>query len=197
MPAGQCTTRPSRVPPKCEATCLVHWYGVFIASAQPTGYMAYVVGAADLVEPRVHVGHVVGDAVPDQVLADGALEPALARGAVVAEQVDEQGVVEHAELVERVDEPADLVVGVLGEAGVGLHQPDGHAPGGVVELVPVRHPVGPRRQLGVGRDDAELLLPGQDLLAHARPSPGRTGPRSARSTRCATWNGACVAPRAR
>ena len=37
MPAGQCTTSPSRVPPKCEATCLVHWYGVFIASAQPTG----------------------------------------------------------------------------------------------------------------------------------------------------------------
>ena len=43
MPFGQCTTSPSRSPPKCEATCFVHWYGVFIASAQPTGYMPYVV----------------------------------------------------------------------------------------------------------------------------------------------------------
>ena len=37
MPAGQCTIIPLRVPPKCEATCLVHWYGVSSASAQPTG----------------------------------------------------------------------------------------------------------------------------------------------------------------
>ena len=36
MPFGQCTIVPLRVPPKCDATCLVHWYGVFIACAQPT-----------------------------------------------------------------------------------------------------------------------------------------------------------------
>ena len=35
-PAGQCTIVPLRVPPKCEATCLVHWYGVSMACAQPT-----------------------------------------------------------------------------------------------------------------------------------------------------------------
>ena len=35
-PFGQCTIVPLRVPPKCEATCLVHWYGVSIACAQPT-----------------------------------------------------------------------------------------------------------------------------------------------------------------
>ena len=33
---GQCTIVPLRVPPQCEATCLVHWYGVSIAHAQPT-----------------------------------------------------------------------------------------------------------------------------------------------------------------
>ena len=33
---GQCTIVPLRVPPQCEATCLVHWYGVSIACAQPT-----------------------------------------------------------------------------------------------------------------------------------------------------------------
>ena len=37
MRAGQEMTMPLRVPPKCEATCLVHWNGVSIACAQPTG----------------------------------------------------------------------------------------------------------------------------------------------------------------
>ena len=36
MPLGQCTIVPLRVPPQCEATCLVHCNGVFIAQAQPT-----------------------------------------------------------------------------------------------------------------------------------------------------------------
>ncbi len=36
IPFGQCTMVPLRVPPQCEATCLVHWNGVHIAQAQPT-----------------------------------------------------------------------------------------------------------------------------------------------------------------
>ncbi len=36
MPPGQWTIVPLRVPPQCDATCLVHWYGVSIACAQPT-----------------------------------------------------------------------------------------------------------------------------------------------------------------
>ena len=35
-PFGQCTIVPLRVPPQCDATCLVHWYGVSIACAHPT-----------------------------------------------------------------------------------------------------------------------------------------------------------------
>ena len=35
-PLGQWTMVPLRVPPKCDATCLVHWYGVSMACAQPT-----------------------------------------------------------------------------------------------------------------------------------------------------------------
>ncbi len=37
MRAGQEMTMPLRVPPKCEAICLVHWNGVSIACAQPIG----------------------------------------------------------------------------------------------------------------------------------------------------------------
>ena len=125
---------------------------------------------ADLVDPGVHVGDVVGDPVTDEVLADGALGATLAGGAVVPEQVDQEGVVEDAELCEGVDQPADLHVGVLGEPGVGLHEPDGHALGVLVELVPVRHSVRPGRQLGVGADDAEPLLAFEDLLAHGVPA---------------------------
>ena len=36
MPFGQLTIVPLRVPPQWLATCLVHWYGVSIACAQPT-----------------------------------------------------------------------------------------------------------------------------------------------------------------
>ena len=36
IPDGQCTITPLRVPPQWEATCLVHWYGVSMAWAQPT-----------------------------------------------------------------------------------------------------------------------------------------------------------------
>ena len=36
IPLGQCTIVPLRVPPQCDATCFVHWNGVFIAHDQPT-----------------------------------------------------------------------------------------------------------------------------------------------------------------
>ena len=36
MPRGQWTMVPLRVPPQCEATCFVHWYGAHMAWAQPT-----------------------------------------------------------------------------------------------------------------------------------------------------------------
>ena len=132
--------------------------------------MAYVVGSPERVEPGGHVGGVVLDPVADQVLAERALRAALAGGAVVAEQVEEQRVVEHAEVLERVDEPPDLGVGVLGEAGVGLHEPGRDPLLGLVELVPVRHALGPRRELGRLGHDAELLLPGQRRLALGVPA---------------------------
>ena len=44
MPVGQWTTIPLRVPPKWEATCLVHWNGVLPASAQPMEKCGKVIG---------------------------------------------------------------------------------------------------------------------------------------------------------
>ena len=45
---GQCTIVPLRVPPQCDATCFVHWYGVFIACAQPTAKWLYDSGPPNL-----------------------------------------------------------------------------------------------------------------------------------------------------
>src|SRR5262249_9438746 len=44
MPWGQWTPIGFRVPPKCDATCLVHWNGAHIAHAQPRGTCGSLVG---------------------------------------------------------------------------------------------------------------------------------------------------------
>ena len=44
MRFGQEITIGLRVPPRCDATCLVHWNGVLAASAQPTGMFGSVSG---------------------------------------------------------------------------------------------------------------------------------------------------------
>ena len=50
-----------------------------------------------------------------------SVDRALGGGAVVADDVVDERVLEDAEILERVDQPADVVVGVLEEAGVDLH----------------------------------------------------------------------------
>src|SRR4029078_7695014 len=46
IPFGQCTMVPLRVPPQCEATCLVHWNGAELAHAHPTAEWLYELGEA-------------------------------------------------------------------------------------------------------------------------------------------------------
>ena len=54
MRAGQDMAMPLRVPPKCEATSLVHWYGVSQAQAQPHREVRVgLVGAPGVVELHV------------------------------------------------------------------------------------------------------------------------------------------------
>ena len=54
-----------------------------------------------------------------------------------------------------------------------------------------------RRELRVGRDDAELLLPGERLLAHLVPALRRSVPLYLSAHSLGTWCGACVAPGAK
>ena len=151
---------------------------------RPAGRVV-VVGprAAELVDHREVLLEVVGDAVGELHLVDRAVRAALAAGAVVGDD-DDHRVLELFARLEVVEQPADVVVGVREEAGVDL----GHAAEQpllvVVQRIPrarvvelgerlalgARARLGrpdrvDRRQLGVLRDDPQLLLAGEDLLA--------------------------------
>jgi hypothetical protein len=140
--------------------------------------------AAELVELGDVLRKVVCDAVGELHLVDGAGRPPLAARSVVGDDDDER-VLELSALLQVVEQPADVVVGVCQEPGVDLGHPREELFLVLAELVPgacvverrerqaVRARAGlrrsdrvDRRQLRVGRDDAELLLAGEGLLAH-------------------------------
>ena len=144
--AGQCTTSGLRVPPRCEPTCLPHWNGVLPAHAQA----ARVVRVHDLARPtgrarrsaRTSCSCISSVSGMPFCMVSSLNEPvigALHAGAVVTPDPQDQRVVELAQLVDRVDDPTDVVVGVLRVAGVDLHL------AGVERLEVVGHVV-PRRE---------------------------------------------------
>ena len=122
------------------------------------------------------------------------LRGALGGGPVVADDVVHERVVEDLQVGEAVDQPADVVVGVLHEPGVDLHLAGQHRLEVVGHVVPRRDLGWAGGELGVGRDHAEVLLPGEDLLAQRVPARRRSGPCTCRTTRSGTWWGAWVAP---
>ena len=74
------------------------------------------------------------------------------------------------EVLERVDQQPDVVVGVLEVAGVDLHLAGEHRLHLVGDVVPRRDAGAALGQLAVGRDHAELLLAGERLLAQRVPA---------------------------
>ena len=138
--------------------------------------------SAKLVEHRQVRLHVVGDAVEELVLVHRAVRAALAAGAVVGHE-DDHRVVPLPGLLQVVQQPADLMVGVRQEPRVHLGHPAEQPllvrgqrvpwPGDVQrrERLALRALAGlrradrvDRRQLGAGRDDPHLDLAGQGLL---------------------------------
>ena len=116
--------------------------------------------------------HLVGerDAVLHGELVERAGEGPFHAGAVVAPDPDDQGVVELAELLDRVDDAADVVVRVLGEPGIDLHLTGVEGPQRVRNVVPCWEGVVTGRELGVLRDHAEFLLAGERLLPQPVPA---------------------------
>ena len=154
--AGQRTAIGLRVPPKCEASSFVPLYGVLPAQPQPAWYWLSTFGEPSTSRPPRSSSALMcmcdggRDAVLGEQLADRAVL-ALAGGAVVAPDVEDQRVVAVAEPVDLVDEPADLDVDVLGEPGGDLHQAALERPLVLGDVVPGRHASGARGvSCGVG-----------------------------------------------
>ncbi len=110
------------------------------------------------------------DAVEERHLVERARRRPLEAGAVVAPDVEDQRVVEVAHLLDLVEQAADVPVGVVHEPGVDLHLPRVELLRGVVERVPRVEEIGPLGEHRVLRDDPELLLPLEDLLADRVPA---------------------------
>ena len=169
--AGQEIAMPWRVPPKNEGTCLVHLYGVSNAQAQGTAIVVVgILRAPDVVELHLLGGRQF-DTVELQHLARRAVRRAFGGGAIVAADVDDQRVIQLAHVLDRLDYPTDLVVGVGKKGCIDVGLSDVELLLFVVERVPeLQKLVRPGRQLGVLRDHAELLLVGEDLVAQRVPA---------------------------
>ena len=111
-----------------------------------------------------------GDPVLHRQLVEGAGQRSLHARAVVPEDVDDERVVELAHLLDRVEQAADVPVGVLLEAGIDLHLPRVQLLLAVRERVPGGERVRSRRELRVRRDHAQRLLPFEGLLAEHVPA---------------------------
>ena len=103
-------------------------------------------------------------------LVEGAGQRSLHARAVVPEDVDDERVVELAQLLDRVEQAADVPVGVLLEAGIDLHLTRVQLLLCVRERVPGGERVRSRRELRVRRDHAQRLLPFEGLLAEHVPA---------------------------
>ena len=113
-----------------------------------------------------------GHAVEVGHLVEGALQRAFGRRAVVADDQVDQRVVEDVHVLERIDQPADVMVGVLHERGVDLHLALEHRLELGIHVIPGRDLLVARRQLGVGGDDAQFLLSLEGDLALLVPAVG-------------------------
>jgi hypothetical protein len=128
-----------------------------------------VPGAAEVVDGGQVLLQRLRYEVEELVLVDRAGGAALGAGPVVGQDHD-QGVVELADLAQEVQQPADVMVGVLQEAGEHLHHAGVQAALLGRAVLPPGHVGVVARQLRVGRDDPQLLLPGEDPVAVGLPA---------------------------
>ena len=133
-------------------------------------------------------------AVQDHELVEAPVRRALGRGAVVADDVVDERVLEDLELAQRVEQTADVVVGVLEEARVDLHLAREHRLQVVRHVVPRGDLLRALGELRLGRDHAELLLSRDRPLAQRVPAVVELAPCTCPTTPAATWWGAWVAP---
>jgi len=127
--------------------------------------------SADLVEAAVHLIDADPFEVGEASLVDRPLLAALRAGTVVGHQ-DHDRVVAVADIVDEVEDAADLLVRVGQERGEALHEAFRERARTVVERLPGRDPGRTGRQRGPLGHDAHRQLTGEDLAAPAVPPLG-------------------------
>ena len=110
------------------------------------------------------------DAIEGGEFVRRTVEHAFRARTVVAADVDNQRVVELPHILDRLDDPADLVVGVGEVSPIDIRLPDEELLFQFANRIPFRKFFRPWRQLGVVRHDAEPLLVGEDGLAQLVPA---------------------------
>src|SRR5271166_7150532 len=93
--------------------------------------------AADLVELLDDVLRRVGNPVKRRHLVERARKPTLGAHAVVAGDINDDGVVEHSDIFKTVEQSANFMISVFTKSGVVLHQARGDALLVGAELIPV------------------------------------------------------------
>src|SRR5260370_443343 len=111
-----------------------------------------------------------GNAIKGSEFVRRPVEHALGARAVVAADVDDQGVIQFAEVFYRLNHPANFVVGVSEIRAVHVSLLDKEFLLFPIERVPFRQAVRPRGQLRVLGHDAEFLLVGEDGVADFVPA---------------------------
>jgi hypothetical protein len=136
-----------------------HLLGPLVGGAHRVGPAHRIVvvggGGTDVVDVGDEVvGRLeLGCPVEQEHLVDAAVDCAFGTRAVVADDVVDERVVEDLEVVEGVEQPADVEVRVLEEPGIDLHLALEDRPELLGHVVVRRDLVGTGRQLGIGRDD--------------------------------------------
>src|SRR5262245_48551308 len=120
---------------------------------------------SDLIQMLLHLfsrrTHTV--VIQDRIVC--ANEAALGAHAVVAQLVEEDRVIENAQLFKGLNQPAGIPIGMLGKVCEVLHQSRTDKPFIIGEFIPRLYTLGPTGQLRVGGHDTGLLLSNKCLFA--------------------------------
>ena len=134
------------------------------------------------------------DAVEEGHLVERAGDRPFHAGAVVTPDVEDEGIVEVTHLLDRVEQPADVPVGVLGEAREDLHLPGVELLLGVVERVPGREQVRPLRSDSVSCGTIPSFFWRSSVSSRYLSQPSSNLPLYLSAHSFATWCGAWLQP---
>src|SRR4029077_19647702 len=125
--------------------------------------------AQDIVELQLGLnGHI--DALNRGEIERCADSRAFGTRAIVPTNIDDQRVIEFAQVFNGLDHPANLMIRVGGVGTEYFRLVGVHLLLSRIERVPLRQEIRPGSELGIRRNNTELLLVSKNLIAHCVPA---------------------------